>query len=308
MTMRPFLFFIPIIFLIFIFSSCTQSFYLCYFKEDNLRSVTLNFIEQASQSLDLCVYDISDEEVISLLETKQSNGVRVRICTDDDNPVFMDSASVIYDKDGLMHNKYIIADGRKLWFGSTNLTPTSLENHENNVIITNDQPLISEFKRHFEQCFNGDFKTLRTPVESHLVKFSPEEDCLEMILTALSGAKESVEIAMFAFTDNRIAHYLKILSSKGVKIRIVADREWNLSSIYSDIEELSRYADIRLDGCSGLLHEKFIIVDDRILLTGSYNYTAAAQNKNDEFLFRTTDHSLLEPFRSHFERLWEEGL
>ncbi len=306
--MRPFFLFITIISITFIVISCTNASYICYFKEDGLRSVTLNAIAQASHSLDICVYDISDAEIIELLNVKALEGVTVRICTDDSNSLFLTSSRVIYDTTGLMHNKYMIIDGKRLWFGSTNLTPTSLDEHENNVILTDDTNLIELFTNHFEQCFEGRFKTQRTPSDSPVVKFSPEENCFDMILKELSTAKRSVKIAMFAFSDNRIAHYLKILSSKGVNIKIIADREWNISSIYSDVEEMSRYTDMRFDGCQALLHEKFVIIDDRLLLTGSYNYTASAQSRNDEFLIKTSDIYLLERFISHFDRLWSESL
>ncbi|MFW6263103.1 MAG: phospholipase D-like domain-containing protein [Thermotogota bacterium] len=304
--MRPFFLFLLICFSILILVSCDDyDGHEVYFHGDFIREQTLSFIENTQYTLDLCVYSITDHQIIHALSKKAKNGIRVRICTDNSYPLTIDNVEIIYDSQGLMHNKYMISDSKKLWFGSTNLTPTSLDDHENNIIISDDKTLIKAFQENFDQSFAGLFKMNRNGVNSSKVRFSPEEDCFEFLLDELSQAKKTVYIAMFAFSDNRIAHYLKILSSKGVKVYILVDKDWNLSSIYSDIDDMARYTSLRLDISDALLHEKFVIIDEKILLTGSYNYTASAQTRNDEYIFKTKNTGLVSRFTQHFLTLWE---
>lgn len=304
--MRPFFVLLLIVSTILILISCGTDVYQVFFRGDSIKENTLRFIRESTQSLDICVYSITDEDIISALAQRARAGVRIRICTDDSYRFApIDTIKVVYDREGLMHNKYMIADSKTVWFGSTNLTPTSLEKHENNVIITHAPKLVDSFQKHFSQCFAGSFKGQRTPINNQNLKFSPEDDCFDHIMNELSRAKKSIYIAMYAFSDNRIAHYLKVLSSKGLKICVLADKDWNASSIYSDTTEMARYSHVRFDICDGLLHEKFILIDEKTLITGSYNYTASAQTRNDEFIFKTSNKDLVERFRDHFLDLWE---
>ncbi|MEA1885084.1 MAG: phospholipase D-like domain-containing protein [Thermotogota bacterium] len=303
--MRPFLLILLTCFTILIVCSCDDASTNVFFRGDFIKEQTLSLINNSHYTLDICVYSISDEVIVNTIEKKAQEGVRVRICTDNAYPLNIDKVSIVYDSGGLMHNKYMISDERLVWFGSTNLTPTSLEDHENNIIISDDINLIQTFQNHFNQCFSGLFKTERTGAGSPVLKFSPEEDCFDFLLNELSKAQKTVYIAMFAFSDNRIAHYLKVLSSKGVKIHILADKDWNLSSIYSDIDDMARYSSVRMDVSEALLHEKFIVIDERVLLTGSYNYTASAQTRNDEFLYKSKARTLVKRFTDHFLNLWE---
>ena len=305
--MRPFFLFLIICLTSFIIISCDEYDYNVYFRGDCIKDQTLAFINAARYSLDICVYSITDRDILDALINQAMSGVHIQICTDNAYPLTLTNIKIVYDNQGLMHNKYMIADSHTVWFGSTNLTPTSLEDHENNIIITNDKELIKSFQQNFDQCLSGLFKGSRKGVGSEHLRFSPEEDCFDFILNELSKVKKSVYIAMFAFSDNRIAHYLKVLTSKRVRVSILADKDWNLSSIYSDTDEMSRYTSVRLDVSQALLHEKFIIIDEKVLLTGSYNYTASAQTRNDEFVFKTRNSTIVNRFTDHFLSLWEES-
>ena len=305
--MRPFFLFLIICFASLILISCDEDQYSVYFRGDSIKGQTLAFINDARYKLDVCVYSISDHDILDALTNQAKRGVQIQICTDNAYPLSLNNIEIVYDSQGLMHNKYMIADSQAVWFGSTNLTPTSLNDHENNVIVSYDTELIEGFQQNFDQCFSGLFKTNRKEIGAPNLRFSPEEDCFDFILNELSKTKKTVYIAMFAFSDNRIAHYLKVLTSKRVKVFVLADKDWNLSSIYSDTDEMSRYTSVRLDVSQALLHEKFIIIDEKVLLTGSYNYTASAQTRNDEFVFKTRNSTIVNRFTDHFLTLWEES-
>ena len=54
------------------------------------------------------------------------------------------------------------------------------------------------------------------------------------------------------------------------------------------------------------MHHKYALFDDALLLTGSYNWTRAAANVNDDNFVVTDSPKLLLAFRSHFDRLWQD--
>ncbi|HNW47282.1 MAG TPA: phospholipase D-like domain-containing protein [Thermotogota bacterium] len=283
-----------------------------YFLNASIRERTLGFIEGATVSLDLCVYDISDPEVLRALAGKAAQGVAVRVVTEADNlaelGLLTRELEVVVDDDrGLMHCKYMIADGKQVWGGSTNLTKTSLDNHYNDIFIASDPFIVRRFQDHFEHCMNGLFKSDRPSAkEKGPVYFSPEDLPFNALMNLLSSAKEEVLIGIYAFSDYRIAHFLKVLSAHGVEIYVFADRGWNQGSPYSQSVEVDQYTLLRYDLLeTGLMHQKFIVVDRSAVLFGTYNFTASAETKNDEYLILSREASVVERFRQRFFELWK---
>jgi len=59
---------------------------------------------------------------------------------------------------------------------------------------------------------------------------------------------------------------------------------------------------------SGLMHHKFALVDSRVVITGSFNWTSQAIYTNNENVIISSNKKLVEPFITEFEKLWEENL
>jgi phosphatidylserine/phosphatidylglycerophosphate/cardiolipin synthase-like enzyme len=282
-----------------------------YFDNRQIRQKTLDFISEAKTSLDVCNYDIEDPEILNVIKDTAESGIRVRIVTEKDNTHAVRSLSkvcrIVTDEDaGLMHCKYMIADNAKLWGGSTNLTTTSLDEHYNDVFITTDPSILRRFSSHFEQSFSGYFKEKRiSSQEKENVFFSPEDDTFSRFMEILSSARKEVLMGIYAFSDYRIAHFLKILSAHGVRILVFADSDWNTNNPYSQTKELERYTLVRYDLLEpGLMHEKFVVVDSETVLFGTYNFTASAETKNDEYYIVSRNKETVRSYRERFFELW----
>ncbi|XP_035746759.1 mitochondrial cardiolipin hydrolase [Egretta garzetta] len=63
---------------------------------------------------------------------------------------------------------------------------------------------------------------------------------------------------------------------------------------------------VRHDQESGYMHHKFAIVDRRMLITGSLNWTTQAIHNNRENLLVVEDAEYVKPFLDEFEKIWEE--
>jgi phosphatidylserine/phosphatidylglycerophosphate/cardiolipin synthase-like enzyme len=146
--------------------------------------------------------------------------------------------------------------------------------------------------------------------------FSPQGKCSAHILREIEAAKRELLVAVYAFTSDDLAGALVQAKRRGVAVQVVVDREFDRSNQNSQgkfldaqkipVRRISGATSKIGDNDSGLMHQKFAIVDRRIVVTGSYNWTHSAENRNDENLLVFRDASpLAEEYRKAFFRLWE---
>ncbi|HWP60146.1 MAG TPA: phospholipase D family protein [Candidatus Acidoferrales bacterium] len=147
--------------------------------------------------------------------------------------------------------------------------------------------------------------------------FSPVPGCADRILRAISSARREVLVAVYAFTNDELAQALVQAHRRGVNVQVVLDREFdqeNGNSKGNFLEKqgikLRRVSGLKPptgDKGSGLMHQKFAVLDRSIVITGSYNWTAAAEKFNHENLLLFHDAApLAEDYRSEFFRLWNK--
>jgi len=110
---------------------------------------------------------------------------------------------------------------------------------------------------------------------------------------------------MYTFTDIEIAQAILEARDKGVDIKIYLDRS-QVKAKYSR----SRYfvnngIEVRVSSNSYIMHNKFAIIDDKIVITGSYNWTASAGERNDENLLVIDDDYIVERYQDQFNNLWD---
>ena len=109
---------------------------------------------------------------------------------------------------------------------------------------------------------------------------------------------------MYVFTDKEIAIPLIDAQKRGVKVRVYLDRS-QIESSYSVSRFLvQKEIKVRISSNNYIMHNKFAIIDNRILLTGSYNWTFSANNRNDENLQIIDDPGIIEIFQNQFVNLW----
>jgi phosphatidylserine/phosphatidylglycerophosphate/cardiolipin synthase-like enzyme len=146
--------------------------------------------------------------------------------------------------------------------------------------------------------------------------FSPQGKCSTYILREIEAAKQELLVAVYAFTSDDLASALVQAKKRGVVVQVVVDREFDRTNEKSkgkflDLEKIpvrrvSGVAPKPGDKDAGLMHQKFAVVDRRVVFTGSYNWTQSADSRNDENLLMFRDASLLaEEYRKAFFRLWE---
>jgi phosphatidylserine/phosphatidylglycerophosphate/cardiolipin synthase-like enzyme len=124
------------------------------------------------------------------------------------------------------------------------------------------------------------------------VCFTPGEDCTGVIVREVGTAKKSVRVLAYSFTSAPIAKALVDASKRGVHVEVILDRS-NRTERYSGLTFLV-HADIptSVDSKHAIAHNKVIVIDDETVITGSFNFTKAAQEHNAENLIVIHDAAL----------------
>lgn len=141
------------------------------------------------------------------------------------------------------------------------------------------------------------------------VGFSPGSSAMNMILNALRKTDHSIEIAAYSFTSKDIVREILEASKRGVVIRIVADKKSNIgkNSILRSLSKIPK-VDVRLNDSYSIMHNKFMILDGKILETGSFNYSNNAYKRNAENIVIIKNcKEIIEKYRNEFSRLWSQS-
>lgn len=138
------------------------------------------------------------------------------------------------------------------------------------------------------------------------VFFSPGNDIKNEIQYLLDHAQETVDLCIFTITDNQLAGKIKACHNRGVKVRLITDDEKTADS-GSEVFKLQKTGiGVKIDNSRYHMHNKFGVIDNKIAITGSFNWTYTATKHNQENLLATTKHEIVKRYSLEFERLWEE--
>ena len=285
-------------------------------------------IDAARLSVDVAVYSFSLREVGNALLRARDRGVTVRVVMESDNmdrsvPEALGEGGIriLGDRrESLMHNKFIIIDRSEVWTGSMNFTVTGAYEDNNGLIHIRSKEVAENYLTEFEEMYTRDlFGTdaiAATPNPSVTVDdiqietyFSPDDGVASQLLQLLQGAQESIYFLVYSFTSDPIAQVIRNQHEAGITVAGVMDDELIDSNDGSEFEFfLGSDLNVRRDGNQGLMHHKIIIIDRSIVVTGSYNITASADERNDENILIIHSPDIAEYFLSEFERIFEMAL
>ena len=138
------------------------------------------------------------------------------------------------------------------------------------------------------------------PLPVSHVYFSPEGGCTQAVVDALGQAKSSVLVQAYSFTSYPIAQALVDAEKRGVKVEAIIDAK----QIHEKKVKIGLVAKggvaVYLDGAHAIAHNKIMIIDGKTVITGSFNFTAAAEEKNAENLLILDDAALAAEYASNW--------
>ena len=257
---------------------------------DNCTQILYSFLNEAQVSIHCALYDLDLPRIIDLLHDR-SQAIDVKLITDSDNYENIENlGSVKQDnRSALMHNKFCIIDSKKVFTGSFNPTENGAYKNNNNMVIIESKYLAGNYESEFDEMWEGDFgrgEKVITPVfylNGHRIEnyFCPEDDCAYHVQQELRKANETIYFMAFSFTHDKIANEMVLKHYEGVDVRGVFEK--TRISNYSKYHLLEYQGiDVKMDNNKYVMHHKVWIIDNRTVITGSFNPSASADERNDE--------------------------
>ncbi|MDJ0579582.1 DUF655 domain-containing protein [Crocosphaera sp.] len=333
----------------------TYNRHLANFSPEIVRQMEPREKQRYEQYIDFI--DLNDDQILSNKELAERDIFTI---------LNQDEISIIDDTEdgskgtGLMHHKFIIIDGKVMIISSANFTLSGVHGDFNNESTRgNANNLLkiksSELAQLFTEEFNlmwGDGKggkkdsqfginklkrsqkTINIGESEVTVKFSPDSSKKDWQLTTngfigsvLNNAQSSINLALFVFSDQKIANTLESKNNQGVNIKALIDPDFIFRSYSEGLDmlgvALSNNCQYERDnkpwkekintvGVANLpqgdkLHHKFAIIDDNIIITGSHNWSASANYKNDETLLIIKNPVITKHYQQEFERLYNNS-
>jgi len=281
-------------------------------------------IDEARISVDLAVYSMSLYSIRDALLDAHRRGVQVRVVMESDNlerdvPRRLTEKGIpmIGDRrEGLMHNKFVIIDRSEVWIGSMNFTTSGAYDDNNHLVRIRSTKVAENYLAEFNEMFDDDFfgpDILPNTPHPQLtidgipleVYFSPDDGVAARIMKLLRGAESSIHFMAYSFTADDFGEIIRQKAKGGLRVFGVMDESQvksNQGGEFAPFQEAG--LKVYKDGNPGQMHHKVIIIDEKIVITGSYNFSASAERKNDENVVIIFDEQLAAQYLKEFERVY----
>lgn len=138
------------------------------------------------------------------------------------------------------------------------------------------------------------------------VCFTPGNPCESKIVRKIEEAKQEILLQAFSFTSEPITQALLRAKDRGVKITVLCDKG-QFQKKYSRLQVLKKQkVPVYFDKQNSYAHNKVMIIDGKITITGSYNWTYSAQNRNSENVVFIASPEVSEKYKENFQALLPE--
>jgi phosphatidylserine/phosphatidylglycerophosphate/cardiolipin synthase-like enzyme len=133
------------------------------------------------------------------------------------------------------------------------------------------------------------------------VYFSPTHGATKAVVDALAAAKATVLVQAYSFTSAPIAKALVEAHGRGVDVQVILDRK-ETGSRYSSADFVAHAKIVTLiDGAHAIAHNKVMVIDGLAVITGSFNFTTAAEQRNAENLLVIHDRALAARYTANWQ-------
>jgi len=280
--------------------------YFC--PEDNCESHLLNLINSANHSIYCAFYDLNSPQILQQL-TQRSQNLEIKILLEKSS-LKPRQPFINFDYDSQqMHNKFCIFDQQTIFTGSYNPTFNGNNKNNNNIIIIDSKYLSKNYYSEFQELTKNKKQTkTKTPLinfNNHKIEnyFCPEDNCAEKVIAILNSSAQSIYFMTFSFTDKQIAQTIINKHQQGIQIHGLFEKTQN--SKYSQFNYLNNSnINVKFETNPTKLHHKVFIVDQKIVITGSYNPTKNGNQHNDENILILHNPQIAQQYLQEFNSLY----
>ncbi len=299
-------------------------------RSGGLDEIVADHLLGAEVRVDVAAFDLDAAPIVDALIALEERGVQVRVVTDADNGDLSSirrlrrhGTSVVEDeRSALMHNKFIVVDGRYLWVGSMNFTSNGAYCNNNNLVFFDSPRLANNYTSEMDEMVEnrnfGPNSPVNTANEQLTIQgsrvenyFGPEKEIAPVIARTVAGAEESILFMAFSFTDERVGEAILGRADAGVPVQGVFEATGSTTdySYYPPMRDaLLSNLQVRQDNNPHIMHHKVIIIDWETVVFGSFNFSENANSRNDENILIVHDPTFAAFFVEEFGVVWEESL
>jgi phosphatidylserine/phosphatidylglycerophosphate/cardiolipin synthase-like enzyme len=284
-------------------------------------------IDAARLTVDLAVYSLNLRSIRDALIRAHERGVQIRVVMESDNmdgsaPQALIEAGIplLGDRrEGLMHDKFVVIDRSELWMGSMNFTYSGAYEDNNQLLLFRSVKMAENYTKEFEEMFLddkfGDNVIPETPnpkisIEDTRIEiyFSPDDGVAVPVLEILNNAEESIYFMAFSFTTDEFGEAIRTQAENGLTVAGVMEEQQVKSNLGTEYDPFKQAGlDVFIDGIEGQMHHKTMIIDERIVITGSYNFSRSAETRNDENLIVIYNEEIADFFLQEFQRVYQQS-
>jgi phosphatidylserine/phosphatidylglycerophosphate/cardiolipin synthase-like enzyme len=296
-------------------------------RAETIMQGLIGVINKAQRKLDIAVYELNLDEIGDALLTARNRGVAIRLVTDsdsleeDETLIRLETAGlpiVPDERSPIMHNKFVVVDGQAVWTGSWNFTSNDTYRNNNHGLYIQSPELAQNYAAEFEEMFSqkafGPTSPSRTPhprfqLGNTLIEtcFAPEDECASQLIVLIRQAQQNIRFMAFSFTHEEIGQAVIDRAKAGVIVQGVFETRGS----ETESSELGRMKkqklDVWQDGNPYTLHHKVFIIDDKIVILGSFNFSDNADQANDENMLVIHNPDLASQFLVEFNRVYTQA-
>ena len=301
----------------------------------NICQTIVKNIDETSETIDMAIYGWESVPAVeNSLSKAKERGVTIRLVTDTKIPQdkhYPDSEKITALADEyrtdfnpesklltnyLMHNKFMIFDGKKVLTGSMNFSRTGLSGfNANSIVIINSVHIAELYKKEFEEMLSGKFHTNKQPSEYNKniqlgtsivsVYFSPQDKAISSeIVPLINKAEKYIYIPTFVLTHQGMADALINAKKRGVDVKIIIDGT-SSTQLHTKHHTLrTAGVPVKVENYAGKMHMKTMIIDDKYTILGSMNFSNSGENRNDENMLLIEDKNFAEFYKDYFNYIW----
>lgn len=134
------------------------------------------------------------------------------------------------------------------------------------------------------------------------VCFSPRGGCTQLVVNTLASARSTVLVQAYSFTSEPIAQALAEAHARGVDVQVILDKSQRTEDDARTKLLLDAGIPVRVDAAHAITHNKVMVIDGETVITGSFNFTKAAEERNAENLLVIHDKRLAAQYDANWHQ------
>ena len=139
------------------------------------------------------------------------------------------------------------------------------------------------------------------------IYFTPPADVAAAVVDVIDQSKFEVLVQAYGFTHNGIAQALVRAHTRGVTVKVLLDAKTDSTNRYVTDLLVTQQIPLRLDAGHAIAHNKVIVVDGALVITGSFNFTNSAQTRNAENLLVLKSTELADSYKANWQNHWNHS-